>query len=250
MGTGYDQTWRQHVAAIQGGAEQESLDAAIAALQPLIEQTATRVCVRRRVGRQVQLDFVESALTAIVAPRETKEGGRLPERIHKYDAETGSFPGWLWKALDRLLLDVTKSRRRRAKHEASATDSGDDGGMMERRPDPATSDLDAGFDRNAPFGDRDLREIEAWPVRDRLRVLVISRLWRKVPEHLWIGWCEEEGMSQPFPDDPEEPATIQDSIFSCAAELGESPEATKQHWYRKRGLLRNLDYVRELRHGH
>jgi len=120
---------------------------------------------------------------------------------------------------------------------------------MERQPAPATRDLDAGMDRNAPFCDRDLQEIEAWPVRDRLRVLVIAGLWRKVPEHLWVGWCEEEGLSQPFPDEIGEPATTQDGIAWVAAELGESLEAAKQHWYRKRKLLRNLEYVRELRHG-
>jgi hypothetical protein len=250
MATADDQIWWQHVAAIQKVADQESLDAAIGALRPLIEQTATRVCVRRRVGRQVQLDFAENALAAVVGPRETADGAAVSARIHTYDAEEGPFPGWLWRVLDRLLMDVLKSRRRRGKHEALATDSGDKGGMMERQPDLATSDLDARMDHNAPFGEMDLQEIEAWPVRDRLRVLVVARLWRKVPEHLWVGWCEEEGLSQPFPDNPEEPATMQHRIASLAAEIGESPEAAKQHWYRKRDLLEMLNYVRELRHGH
>jgi hypothetical protein len=30
--------------------------------------------------------------------------------------------------------------------------------------------------------------IRAWPLRDRVELLCLAGLWRKVPEPLWRGW--------------------------------------------------------------
>jgi hypothetical protein len=247
MATADDDTWLQHVVAIQSGTDERLVNDAVRALQPMIEKAASRVCFRRGVRPQVRVDFVESALTAIITARDTKER-KLPPRIQKYDAEAGPFPRWLWKTLDHLLLDELRSLENRRKHETAATDIGHQLGMIERQPELRKTDVDDAIDRTTPFGNRDIQEIEAWRIRDRLRLLAFEGLWPKVPQDLWARWCVEEGLSEPFPQGLEEALTKQDRFATLAGEMGESPEALKQHWHRKRKLLRNLSYVRELRH--
>ncbi|HVA46179.1 MAG TPA: hypothetical protein VNH11_07385 [Pirellulales bacterium] len=231
----------RQVEIIQSNADAVAIDAAIRALEPLVRETARRVCRYRGVSQQLAHDFIEEAIAAMTAPRQLRDGG-VKARIADYRPSDGPFTGWLWTSLYYLLIDVTRKEKRRSKLESTHKLADD----FEHSRGSAGSYVADG-DENEPFGDRDLRLIESWRPRDRLRLLAATELSRKVPRRLWESWCDECDVALPFPPLPNDFEQWNEWLAVLADAMQESRAAFRQHWYRKREHLGELDYVRELR---
>ena len=220
------QSWENHAAAIQAGADQAAVDAAVRALQPLIEQTAERVCRRRRVSKQIRLDFVDEAVAFVLAiPRESKRDGVLRPPIANYNSASGSFPAWLRTVLDHRLSDILRSAGRRAENERTMVAQQGKPGFIKSSPELGPHHTGAELDRTSAFNDSDLEKIVAWPVLDRILVLVVFELWRKIPKKLWRNWCMNAKLPTPFP--PEDAVGLDRSkwINRIAGHLSASPNA-------------------------
>jgi DNA-directed RNA polymerase specialized sigma24 family protein len=229
----------QLIETIQSARDAAAVDTAIRLLEPLIRDTARRACCYRRPSNQLARDFVEDALAAIVAPRPL--AGRTTARIASYQPSGGPFSGWLWRTLDRLLIDRIREAARRSKHELASAAS--------RRAEAANYDVDPNelMGTDEPFGDADLQRIESWRPLDRIRLLSAARLWTKVPVAFWEKWCAEADIECPFPPPHSEDEPLDHWLAVLADAMLQSRAALHQHWYRKRKLLADLDYVRELR---
>jgi hypothetical protein len=47
-----------------------------------------------------------------------------------------------------------------------------------------------------------IRQIERWSARERVILLILVRVWKRVPGEIWDAWVREDGREPPFP--PEE----------------------------------------------
>jgi DNA-directed RNA polymerase specialized sigma24 family protein len=240
MAAADDNDLGRQVEIIQSSADAAAVDAAIRALEPRIRETARQVCCYRRVSAQLSRDFIDDALAATLAPKPL--AGTADARIASYQSSGGPFLGWLWRTLDNLLVDATRKAARRSKHElASAASKG---------AEPIHLDAELGLSQagtNEPFGEPDLKRIESWRLRDRLRLLGSSELWRKVPPPVWESWCNGADVALPFPPSPNNFEQWNDWLALLADAMQESRAAFRQHWYRKRAQLAELDFVRGLR---
>lgn len=246
------QSWEDHVAAIQSGTDEAVVDTAVRALQSLIEQTAERVCRRRMVSKQVRMDFVDEAVPFVVTiPRESKKDGVLRPPISTYDPASGSFPAWLWTMLDRRLTDIRRSAGRRAAHEQTMVAQEGEPGFIESTPDPRPHRAADNMDRTTPFCDCDFQQIAAWPVLDRILVLVVFELWRKVSVGVWSEWCSEAGLPNALPQDAEDRRERGEWISHIAELLSASPNALQNRLRRRLKKLEDepLDYIRGISHG-
>jgi DNA-directed RNA polymerase specialized sigma24 family protein len=215
----------------------EAANDALRRLEPFIRQAARRVSRYLRVPLQLQDDLIACAPSLVW------------EKIQSFDESRGDFPGWLWKILENRQRDERKRVGRIANRTpgSSAGEFPDPLAIMEAK---LTIDPVARLDRQAEFGTHDIEVIEAWPVRDRLRMLAAAQLWDKLPTATWEEWVRSEGIPPPFPPSDEHvPETMADWMKILADAMGETWEAFKQHWYRKRSWLANLSYVREVNHG-
>lgn len=231
----------QHVEIIRSRTDASEINAAVLAIEPFVRRTALRVAHRRcRTLRQVTNDFVDDALAAMLAPRKARDGAPRPPRVAEYRDLDGPFSGWLWTALDHLLIDKLRAVTRQSKHESAA--------FAARSPDRLGGNLFRTIrGEQESFSTRDLKLIGSWPVLDRIRLLSIGQLWSKVPADFWKDWCEQEGIEMPFPPPRGDDEPFEHWLAVLASETQQTAAALKQHWHRKRKLLADLDYVRELR---
>jgi DNA-directed RNA polymerase specialized sigma24 family protein len=236
MATSDENDLLRQVETIQSSADASAVESAVRALEPLVRETARRVCGYRRVSKQLARDFIDDSVSAMLAPRQLRSGD-IKARIRQYRAAKGPFAGWLWTSLHRLLIDATRRNKREsanapAEHVDEASNSGHSYAVI--------------GDADEPFADRDLRLIEEWRLRDRLRLLGAAGLWQKVPPSLWESWCGEADVASPFPPVPNDFDQWNDWLAVLADAMQESRAGFKQHWYRKRKHLAELHYVREL----
>lgn len=231
----------QHIEAIRSNTDASAVDAAVRALEPYVRETARRVCCYHAVPKQLANDFVDDAPSGMLAPRKRQDQA-VAARVVLYDPASGSFAGWLWTTLGHLLVDEVRKAARKNKHEQASAELGRDQAQESSSVFESTS-----AEITTPFGGADLERISAWRVRDRLRLLACSELWPKVPLSLWEGWCHEADVPAPFPPTQNNFEHWDDWLAALADAMHESRAAIRQHWYRKRKLLAELDYVRELR---
>lgn len=245
------QFWDRNVAAIQTASDAVIVEAAISALKPLIEQTAKRVCQGRMVWKSHGLDFVANSVAEIALPRTGRDGTPQDPRIAEYSPASGEFAAWLRAVLNNLLVDQLRSESRRKAREAKWV-------ISRHGPKPTEDPVelaqakpsDDDLDRNTRFTDDDLKRIDAWPVLDRVLLLTVFELWRKIPDLRWDIWCREAGLSHPFPPDPGIPRERGEWINFMAQVLVASPNALQNRLRRRLEQLRKepLDYVRGIQH--
>lgn len=218
--------WQHHVATIQAGTDSAAVDAAIGALKLLIENTAERVCRRLVVANQIRVDFVGDAVAfVLVVPRRSREDGSLRPPIMKYDSASGKFPAWLRRVLENRLKDVCEAANRLAAHEQSMVADKEQLSFADRIAAPRLQSVDDDLDRTTPFSVHDFNHIAAWNVRDRILVLVVLDLWRKIPPAIWTEWCSEAELPIPFPPEPERQRERSEWISLIAEIRSESPSA-------------------------
>lgn len=245
------QPWLKHVATIQAGTDAAVVDVAVRALSPLIEETAERVCRRRMVAKQIRVDFVANSLAEILAPRESRDNQSRPPRIAEYNPATGPLPAWLWTVLDNLLKDVLRATGRRAAREQPIVGRDGEPDIAERAAEPTPHRASDDLDRMAPFADQDVEQIAAWPVLDRILVLVVFGLWRKIPTDIWSGWCSDAGLPNPFPPEPDSERERGELINLIAELLTASPNALQNRLRRRLEKLKDepLVYIQGISDG-
>jgi len=245
------QPWLKHVATIQAGTDAAEVDAAVRCLGLLIEETAERVCRRRMVRKQIRVDFVANSLAEIVAPRASHDEAAPRPRIAEYNPATGPLPAWLWTVLDNLLKDVLRAAVRRATREQPIVCRDGEPDIAERVVDSTPHRAADELDRMAPFADQDLEQIAAWPVLDRILVLVVFGLWRKIPTNAWRGWCSDAGLPNPFPPETQGERKRGEWISFVAESLSASPNALQNRLRRRLEKLKYepLEYIRGISHG-
>ncbi len=242
--------WQRWVAALQAKTDPGLVDAAILALRPLVEETALRICRRRMVREQLRLDFVAQSVAEVFAPRESRDGIRLPPRVEEYNLDGCAFAGWLFRVLDRLLIDYLKTTGRRAKWEAAFSSISHDIQLGETSVIAEKQDQGIALDRISPFTSRDIEHLESWPALDRILVLAVFELRHKLPHATWQRWCQEASLPNPFPPEHNIPLGRGDWINLVAKLLAASPNALQNRLRRRLKLLQSdpLHYIREIQH--
>jgi len=218
------------IEAIQRDASKEEVDSALRTIEPEVTQIAQRVCTHRRVAGNLEHDLTGEAL------------GLIWKGLKRFDADKAPFQAWAYRVLMNALKDMWRRKRKAplSLKDESITLPPD------RQPDHRGLVAKA-LDWTAPFSEDDLARIEAWKTRDRLRLLAVSRLWRKIPESAWEDWCRESNVEAPFPPTECVPEDNPEWMKLLAKAIGENFGAFKRHWHRKRKHLGLLDFVKGLR---
>lgn len=176
--------------------------------------------------------------------------GHIWEKLSqgRFDPRKGDFAPWCRTVLRNLFRDVARRARRRAKT-ASTSDvpeAGTENASLHQLADQELEEFST-----SPFSAAEMREIRQWPAKDRVTLLWLSGLWRKVPVSVWERWARDlhhrpiQRWLSPPPEllAAEEP----DERLPLVAEaLGEKRNTVSQRWCRKKALLRRLDSVRSL----
>jgi hypothetical protein len=234
-----DQALGQLVQAYCGPCSAEVAPVLVTALEPLVRTLARSIA--RNAPRTAREDFVNDAMTLLLAPR----SDQVSPRICHYRPDLGSAVRWLAQ----VLRNCWRSERRRDRPPVGA-----DATAM-HSPAPFVT-VDVALDLTATFSPADLGRVHAWDTRARVEVLTLSGLWPKVPPHDWEAWLEMyEGvrtlnLHRPFPPDEflllEDP---QDRMAPLAERLGYPANTLAQRWRRGRSLLDELDFIRDIRTG-
>ncbi|AWM40241.1 hypothetical protein GobsT_13050 [Gemmata obscuriglobus] len=198
-------------------------------LTTCIEGVARRVSVRFAGRRE---DFCAGVL------------GDVWEVIGRFPAGA-NFEAWCYIVLHNRWTDLTRWEQCRESQ------------SLLGHPEPSAPDiraaLERGLDSAAIFGDDDLREIRAWPLRDRVVLLCLASLWRKVPDDEWQGWVRDHRAahgtpaSDPFPPDSLDRGNgIADQNALLARELDLRRNTLSVILHRGKVRLGVLRYVRDL----
>jgi hypothetical protein len=194
-------------------------------LMTVIEQIARQIIVRKglhpwgKLARCLMEDCVAHVYMAILEK--------------KYDPTKGKIIPWIRKVLINCLIDCIRS------HEDD-----EQLGIIENYPDPSAKV----HIFHEPFSPHDLEEVRRWqPLRDRVLILVLAGLWRKVPSKEWRCWVETCGWPWPFPPETvcrcDEP---RQRITPLAQAVNMRANTLTQIWHRKKSWLKNLKCIQEL----
>lgn len=191
-------------------------DHAMRELVPEIHRIAKRVLVRLG-GSCIDFDVLGSPSI-------------IWQKLPAFDASRGAFADWASTVLRNHVIDELRKSPRKATIESTGLPS-----KHERIEDT--------IDWRSSFGDEDLSQIASWPLRDRIVLLLTSRLWHKVPDETWKDWCVELSIDHQPTDVP---SSFDDWLDSIAGVVGSTKNATKQFWYRRRDRLKRLTFIRGL----
>lgn len=237
-------TYQSWSAMVQGETKLGLADEFVLALRPLIEKTASGICTRFMVSRQVRVDFIAGSVADVLAPYESRYGKPLPPRVTKYNPSIGKFRSWLFKVLYRLLIDQLKKNNRREAREDQYKSYV--GGI----PGPHTEKSDQNFvhDQNSPFTSSDLGLLEKWKTPPVILFAVFD-LRHKLPNTIWQRWCQEVSLPIPFPPESNIPNERADWVNLIAKLLAVSPNNihTKLNRQLKQLKKEPLDFFRRIK---
>lgn len=239
-------TYQGWSALIQGETKSGLADAAVLALRPLIEFTASRVCKRIMVRKLVGIDFIGESVAHVLAWRKSRGGMPRPPKVTKYNPSKGKFQSWLYTVLKNELKDRLRKIKRRKERENKYYKQQ----VGERpTPDAEQSGLIAFFDRDAPFTTRDVETMENFPVLTRVVFLAVSDLRNKLPQTTWQRWCQEASLPTPFPPENNIPHERGGWINLFAELLGSTPNALQMRFERCRKEIQSnpLDYIKRIK---
>lgn len=189
--------------------------------------------------------------------------GRVWELIErgKFDpCRAESFKNWCCTVLRNLLYQMGRREKRRRGHEITAS-------TLEQNADTvygildeleATENTDSGIHEieaedflTASFSEADAARIRDWDMLDRIILLCLAGLWRKVPVVQWASWCDavarERKLTAPLPpDELLECETREQRLPVLASALDMRRNTLAQRWKRRKQLLHELDCVEDL----
>lgn len=104
------------------------------------------------------------------------------------------------------------------------------------------------------FSQQDLATVASWDLSDRIELLCLSGLWRKVPAALWRDWVLELRAARGTPAvlparEVLNEATSQGRMSPLAKALDVSSNTLSQRWCRKRGYVEQLHCIADLKSG-
>lgn len=200
------------------------------ALEPLIRRTARRVAAR---AGQAGQDLIDESVSHVLHPR----------RITQWAEDRKPFESWCFYVLRHHLIDLVRQRNRQRENMTST---------LKEPADPrgahGVSAVEIELDLGTPFSPPDVARVRVWKAIDRIVLLCLAGLWRKVPAALWRKSAVECGLALPFPppgfgrcQDREERNEM------LARAMGWRRNTLAQRWCRRRHLLDDLDFVHEVR---
>jgi hypothetical protein len=199
------------------------------------------MCARGATASERE-EFAADAITIICAPRESRRRRPLPPPLFSYDPATGTLGQWLGQVLRRQWIDRCRRRRPLLPLEEAV--------LVPQEPGAPLHTASSLFAE--PFCPRDLQRVEAWKVKDRIQLLCLSGLWLKVPEDWWERWVVEYEASRGLRLGRPFPASEVLALDSHNERKGPLSRALKiplntldVYWHRKKGLLRELQCIRE-----
>lgn len=203
---------------------------AFACLVPTIETVARRVSCR--FGGQWRNDVIADA------------AGDVWAAITSFPAN-GSFEPWCYTVLRNRWLDSV--RREQGQQRIAARTA-----TAPRTEPVLRSAVERALDAQEDFGPEDLRQIADWTPRERLVLLSLSGLWRKVPHPEWARWIAEHracfGLPDPVsfpPDALSDCDTLRKRNEVLAGALRLKRNTLSVLLYRGKERLRALRYVRD-----
>jgi RNA polymerase sigma factor (sigma-70 family) len=209
---------------------EERHDRAVRDLEPTIRRVARRL-VARFVGSS-PADLLEEAL------------GRVWEALGGYEPGN-SFEAWCYGVLRNHLLARFRQQQRERAHRSDAT--------VETQAVELQRALEKALDGETNLSEADLQVVRGWASGQRLAVLALCGLWRRVPGTEWSAWVEEyrtdhqSTLPDPFPPASLEECADLSERMTVLCDAVKVPRNTLSVWlYRRKPMLRELQYVRDL----
>jgi hypothetical protein len=190
--TGSDDPDTLAALAADPGRPEADRGSAFEGLHELIRRLAASLSIR--LTGTVRPEFVDGAASEIYL------------RLAGF-APGGPFASWCYRTLHNWMTDELRkeSRRQRPEREAASL-----------RPDVQPADP-----APQPFSDRELAQVETWPLGQRLALLCLTGLWRVISPPRWRAWyrayppSDNPILTDPFPPqefelcpDPQQRANI------------------------------------------
>ncbi|HYT95054.1 MAG TPA: sigma factor [Gemmataceae bacterium] len=195
-------------------------------LVPVIRRIACRVAAD---AGQAGRDLLDEAISHVLC------------RLDHFKTTQGHFVGWCRRVLTNRLIDLIRRDERHRADQLHPEGREDVSAGLDLRAFEVAADLEA------PFSAADLARICAWKPADRLVLLSLGLLWRKVPAVTWWQTVAACGLRSPFPlagfgegDTREERGDV------LAAALGWTRNRLSTRMSRGRHLLGDLDFVRDI----
>lgn len=214
-------------------------DCATQMARRIARRYAYRVGNPRYQKNRVICDFVEEAQ------------GIIFRALKESPPSHTNFPAWCRAVLNNYLIG--QFRRSSASDgkgrillesdifvQSSADDSDDDGGL-DGLPAPG-GEQDISEEIYDPWGPRLCRQWELeLPPLSRVIVLALTGLFQQVPRETWCRWLKESEAPETFPPlSVYSEESIEGRSRMIAQELGMTPSAVRQHYYRALPVLRRL----------
>ncbi len=155
------------------------------------------------------------------------------------------FEPWCYGVLRNSLLQQCRSRRRERSHRADVA--------VETVAVEMQRALERALDGDSPLPPGDLAAVREWPVAQRLAVLALSGLSRRVPGNEWLTWVgeyeatHERTLPEPFPPEAFGECESRAERNAILCEAMKVPRNTLAVWLsRRKSKLRSLQCVRDL----
>ena len=214
----------------------------------IAEQTPAILRRWRQIGR----DLLDDARSEIW--RRIERGCCDPSRGE------AQVRAWCCTVLRNLLYSLGRKVRRISRVETIASVLSGDGGcgviamvVSDDASCPAVQVEQTEF-LTARFSEPDLALVRSWRLSDRIELLCLSDLWRKVPDALWRDWVLEHRAACGTPvilptKEVLDEATPQDRMSPLAKALGVRSNSLSQRWHRKQGYVKQLHCIADLNLG-
>lgn len=215
----------------------------------LLEELELQAPGIRRQWGQIGEDFLEEAPSHVF--QQLQNG--------YFNPDLGEFLPWCRAVLRRLLCSIGRSDKRRRAQERPMPPKDANGNPTGLGTAASTDDVERDVQVREtgqivlePFSRDDLQIVGQWDSMDRVVLLSLCRLWHKVSSTYWQSLVQslyERGLiDQPLPieqlvraDSPSERIAI------LAKALGMRSNTLSVRWRRRKHLLEELQFIRELR---
>jgi DNA-directed RNA polymerase specialized sigma24 family protein len=196
------------------------------ALAPVILHIAWKVAAK---ARQPGRDLLDEAVSHVL------------HRLDRFSVASGCFVPWCRRVLTNRLTDLVRRagvRRAEVLHAEEREDPSADASLRA---------FEVAADLAAPFSAADLARVCDWTQEDRVVLLSLGLLWRKVPAEVWRRTVTACGLEPPFPPPGfGEGDTREERGRVLARALGWTRNRVSQRLSRGRRLLRALEFVRDI----